>query len=234
VGGKEQLRLQGPDAAQRRDGHAGTLKADVGPLHTGQGPHLALTIKEVTDKGQETPVDFDEVAHRADRVPGRGDSKDLPGPVGPSFVLLHVSSHLDGNQQAEAVLAEVIVVVQRAPLPMLVNGNKEVALHWRYPDACPRTGRPGQALALVSMVVGHQDIGELRHSQIVEVVEHGARPEIDRDGAGPLAQQVNVARVPDTKHVRCHLEHRPRPITHSAHTPPVCAPVGTAKADRRP
>jgi hypothetical protein len=135
------------------------------------------------------------------------------------LVLRDLSRHLNRLEQAEAVLAEVIIIVQRARLPMLVDGDEQVALHRRDPDACPRSRGTSQALSLVSVMVGHQDIGELGYAQLIEVVEHGARPEIDRYGAAPLAQEVDVARIPDTEHVRCHLEHGSRPITHSVHHP---------------
>ena len=42
----------------------------------------------------------------------------------------------------------------------------------------------GETLALVAMVVGHQDVGDAVDTHLGEVVEHDAGAEVDRDGGG--------------------------------------------------
>jgi hypothetical protein len=138
------------------------------------------------------------VAWRRQRV-------DLERTVASRPVLGRLAGDGDLLEQREPVLPQVVVVVHLAVLPAAVDVGDELALQGRNPDPDSRLRRPAQPLELVAVVVGQQDVGRALDAELAEVVEHGARAEVDEHGLGSGPDDVDVAGIAEAPNVRRHL-----------------------------
>ncbi len=94
---------------------------------------------------------------------------------------------------------------------MLVDRREQVPLDRWDPDPDPVRRRAGQALALVTVVMRHQDIRDPIHPDVGQMVEDIAAPEVDQGGVAAGPDHVNVAGVLEANDIlgdrRCG--HRP-------------------------
>jgi hypothetical protein len=171
-------------------------------------------VDEIAGEREALPVDVDEVRDRAERVPGRRQRMDVDRAVAPRPVFGDRARHRHGLEQREAVLAQVVVVRDLAPLPALVHAGNQLDLAGGRPDPDSRLRRALEPSELVAVVVGQQDVGNPLDAELFEVIERAAVAEVDQDRVAPRPQDIDVARVAEARdggcdRDRCCSSHQP-------------------------
>src|SRR4051794_25275834 len=124
---------------------------------------------------------------------------EVPEPLRP--ILADDPVDQDVVEDREAVLPEVVVVVERPHLPMDARALDQVPLGRRCPDADARSACAREALRDIAVVVRQQDVGDAVDPEVVQVIEDIAAAEIDEDPGSAGAQQIDVHRVDETRDV---------------------------------
>ena len=93
------------------------------------------------------------------------------------------------------MLAQVVVVLRPVACPVLAGPVEEVALDRRHPDPVPGRRCAHEALHVVAVVVGDEDVGDAVDPELVEPVEDAAAAEVDADRVAPtgITQTLQVS-----------------------------------------
>ncbi len=195
VRGQQHVRLAGGEHGAGDMGGSEALHTGIRPLGGRERPQLPVAVDEVAAEGDLPTLHLDEVGHRAGRMAGRGERVDRVAADLNRAVLRDDSRDGHGLEQGEAVLAEVVVVLELPLLPVLGGVLDQVALERRYPDPDPGRGGAGQPLDLVAVMVGDEDVRDALDAEVGEAVEDLAAPEVDEDRLPAAAEHVDVARI---------------------------------------
>ena len=117
--------------------------------------------------------------------------------------------HGDRLEQREAVVAEVVIVVERPGEPVPVDLLDQPPLARRRPDPDPGGRGSRQALELVAVMVREQDVRDSLDSELVQPVERRAGAEVHENGLAARPEDVDVARVAKHRDPRRDLVGHP-------------------------
>ena len=138
------------------------LDAAVRPLGRGERPDLAAAVEEVAGERDTPAVELDEVGDRADGVARRRQREDV-APRRSGRVRYSVDRPGDRHrlEQREAVLAEVVVVVDRRATPSARSTRAKSSARRAAPrSGSPRRRRARKPLQLVAVVVRDEDVSD--------------------------------------------------------------------------